>query len=61
MEMACVRFGVMNYYGNHGTIFGVPLPTLFPERGACSRSSAVALGHESCRTFAAGAGWSFRS
>jgi len=33
MEMACVRFGVMNYYGNHGTIFGVPLPTLFQNAG----------------------------
>lgn len=33
MEMACVRLGVMNYYGNHATIFGVPLPSLVQNAG----------------------------
>lgn len=33
MEMLCVHFGVMNYYGNHAAIFGVPLPSLVQNAG----------------------------
>ncbi|MGB8406117.1 MAG: hypothetical protein WCE30_18825 [Mycobacterium sp.] len=33
MEMLCVHFGVMNYYGNHAAIFGVPLPSLIQNAG----------------------------
>ena len=33
MEMLCVHFGVMNYYGNHAAIFGVPMPSLVQNAG----------------------------
>jgi len=33
MEMLCVHFSVMNYYGNHAAIFGVPLPSLVQNAG----------------------------
>ncbi len=33
MEMTCSHFGVMAYYGNHATIFGVPLPSLVQNAG----------------------------
>ncbi len=32
-EMLASRFGIMSYYGNHATIFDVPLPTLVQNAG----------------------------